>query len=497
MDSPVQIPFKSFIQLDSRSPTAIYLQIVFEFIKAIQLGFLPEGTKLPGSRILCKILCVNRNTLIKAFHDLESQGFIKISASKGTFILSSQKQVVKKDGIRSLQNELPVPVHFDFKKSNILDNPVEGSDLSLQFNDGLPDARLVHTDVLARLYVPKLKRNRNKGVWEQLQTQAHLNFKAQFCNYLNLTRGLKIAPLNLLTTTNHEISLFLVLKLLINAGDKVVVASPGYYFSNMSILDSGAQIISVSIDEEEINVINLREICKAHQIRVLYLTSVNLYPTTISLSAKRRIEILELAKEYGFIIIEDDYDFEFHFDNNTVLPLAAIDTYKSVVYIGSFAKSLPAGFGYGFVSATPDFIAELEKHQRILASGVDVIKEQVLTEWIEEGEVHRLAKKNKKIYKGRRDYFVELLYLKLEGLIKFQVPNQGLAVWIEWLPSFSLIKFQKKCLDNGLFLPKTTLYQNKNLIATRLGFGSLNEQEMENAVEILQKSIAELLIEVR
>ena len=180
-----------------------------------------------------------------------------------------------------------------------------------------------------------------------------------------------------------------------------------------------------------------------------------------------------------------------------MLPLAAIDTYKSVVYIGSFAKSLPAGFGYGFVSAPPDFIAELEKHQRILASGVDVIKEQVLTEWIEEGEVHRLAKKNKKIYKERRDYFVELLHLKLEGLIKFQVPNQGLAVWIEWLPSFNLIKFQKKCLDNGLFLPKTTLYQNKNLIATRLGFGSLNEQEMENAVEILQKSIAVVLIDIR
>ena len=78
MDSPVQIPFKSFIQLDAKSATAIYLQIVFEFIKAIQLGFLPEGTKLPGSRILCKLLSVNRNTLIKAFHDLESQGFIKI-----------------------------------------------------------------------------------------------------------------------------------------------------------------------------------------------------------------------------------------------------------------------------------------------------------------------------------------------------------------------------------------------------------------------------------
>ena len=70
MDSPVQIPIKSFIQLKPKDDIALYLQLVFEFIKAIQTGYLPEGTKLPGTRILCKLLSVNRNTLIKAFDDL-------------------------------------------------------------------------------------------------------------------------------------------------------------------------------------------------------------------------------------------------------------------------------------------------------------------------------------------------------------------------------------------------------------------------------------------
>ncbi|RYE23594.1 MAG: aminotransferase class I/II-fold pyridoxal phosphate-dependent enzyme [Sphingobacteriaceae bacterium] len=278
MDSPVQIPFKSFIKLDTSSSTSIYLQIVFEFIKAIQLGLLPEGTKLPGTRILCKLLGINRNTLIKAFQDLESQGFIEISPSKGTFILSNQKQIVKKENTSSLQIDLDAPVDFNFKRSIILDNPIEISELPLQFNDGLPDARLIHTDVLARLYVSKLKRNRSK----QLLAQTHLDFKKQFSNYLNLTRGLKIAPSNLLTTSNHEISLYMVLRLLISAGDKVVVASPGYYLSNMTILDSGAEIVSVSVDQEGIDTQHLRKICNEQQIRILYLTSINHYPTTIS-----------------------------------------------------------------------------------------------------------------------------------------------------------------------------------------------------------------------
>ena len=175
------------------------------------------------------------------------------------------------------------------------------------------------------------------------------------------------------------------------------------------------------------------------------------------------------------------------------MPLAALDSNERVVYIGSFGRSLPAGFGYGFIAAPADFIKELEKHQNILEPGIDVIKEQVLTDWIKEGEVHRLSKKNKKIYKERRDYFVALLKEKLEGKIKFQVPLRGLAIWVEWLDDFNLIKLQKQCAINGLFLPKTVLYQTKNLTATRLGFGHFDPSEMENAVTILRQSLDTIL----
>jgi GntR family transcriptional regulator/MocR family aminotransferase len=141
------------------------------------------------------------------------------------------------------------------------------------------------------------------------------------------------------------------------------------------------------------------------------------------------------------------------------------------------------------VAAPSEFILELEKHQNILEPGIDVLKEQVLSEWINEGEVHRLSKKNKKIYKERRDYFVSLLNEKLSSKIKFKVPLRGLAVWIEWLDKFNLITLQKECAVNGLFLPKTILYQTKDLTATRLGFGHLEKEEMEKAVSILCQSI--------
>ena len=398
MDSPVQIPFKRFIQLKPKEATAIYLQIVFEFIKAIQTGLLPEGTKLPGTRVLCKLLAVNRNTLIKAFHDLEMQGFIEILPNRGVYILSDQKPGHKiKARARSGENVSDSRISFTFKRSSVLENPLEVSALPYQFNDGLPDLRLVHTDVLARLYVSKLKRRKNIKAWEQIHIQSHSQFKQQFSNFLNLTRVMRIATSNLLTTISHETSLYLVTKLLISPGDKVIVASPSYYQSNMTLSDSGAQIISIPIDEEGISTSHLRQVCEGQNIRLLYLTSNYHYPTTVVLSAKRRMEILELSSLYGFVIIEDDYDFDFHYDNNPILPLAALDSNERVVYIGSFGKSLPSGFAYGFITAPAAFIAELQKHQNILEPGIDIIKEQVLTDWIQEGEVYRLLKKNKKI----------------------------------------------------------------------------------------------------
>ncbi|WP_443947133.1 PLP-dependent aminotransferase family protein [Pedobacter sp. AW1-32] len=491
MNSPVQIPLKSFIQLKPKNGTPVYLQIVFEFIKAIQLGLLPEGTKLPGTRVLCKEFSINRNTLIKAFQDIEAQGFIEIKPNAGTYILSVQQNRIK--GSADLKTAETEPyVGFTFKQSSILESPLEVSNLPIQFNDGMPDLRLVHTDVLGKLYVSKLKRQKTSKSWAEISTLAHQNFKLQFTNFLNLTRGIRISSEKLLTTGSHEASLYLVIKLLISPGDKVVVATPSYYLSNMTLSDSGAQIVSIPMNDDGIDTVQLRKICKSQTIRILYLTSGYHYPTTIALSAKNRIEILEMATLYNFVILEDDYDFDFHHDNNPILPLSAFDSNERIVYIGSFARSLPMGFGYGFVVASKVFIQELEKHQNILEPGIDVIKEQVLTDWIQDGEVHRLSKKNRKVYKERRDHFISLLDNKLGGKISYQVPARGLAVWVEWLKPINLVQLQKKCAANGLFLPKTILYQTKNIRATRLGFGNMNLLEMENALELLKKSVEEL-----
>jgi GntR family transcriptional regulator/MocR family aminotransferase len=114
------------------------------------------------------------------------------------------------------------------------------------------------------------------------------------------------------------------------------VAELSYFSANMIFQKSGARIQSIPIDEEGLCIDSLIEICKEQTPRMVYVTPHHHYPTTVSLSSKRRLALLELAKEKGFIIVEDDYDYDFQYEKLNNLPLAATDNSGMVVYVSSF-----------------------------------------------------------------------------------------------------------------------------------------------------------------
>ena len=287
-------------------------------------------------------------------------------------------------------------------------------------------------------------------------------------------------------------SIYIVSEILLSAGDTVLVGELSYFSVNMIFQKSKVNIQTIPIDDEGIDVQEVRKICKKQNIRMLYLTPHHHYPTTVMLSAQRRLELLKLSQEYGFIILEDDYDYDFNYDKSPILPLASADTNGMVIYIGSFGKSLVPGFRPGF-SVAP---GQLMKGMRTCFGSIDrpgdVLMEPVLGEMIAEGEINRYLKKSLKIYKERRDYFTTLLEQQLSEYLDFKKPLGGLAVWMKWKSPVNLMQLSHHCNKDNLFIPKTLLYQNKNLTAMRLGFGNLSIEEMEKSIEILSKNVKTL-----
>lgn len=493
MDSPVVIPYKSFIKIDRDSEVSVYMQISNQLINAIQRGFLPFGTKLPGTRAMSRILEVHRNTAVSVYDELFAQGWVESFPNRGTFIIG--KNEVQPSGLKTFEKKhlenYPKRTGFSFKISNILDNPFEQSHCEYIFNDGIPDIRLTQIDQHSRIYSSILKRKAHKtGQYNQDGSEF---FKQHLSKYLNLSRGLPISKNNLLITRSTEMSIYIVSEILLSEGDTVLVGELSYFSVNMIFQKAGVDIKAVPIDHEGIHVEEVRKICQRQKIRMLYLTPHHHYPTTVTLSAQRRLELLQLAEEFGFIILEDDYDYDFHYDKSPILPLASADTNGMVVYIGSFGKSLAPGFRTGFIVAPENLMVEMRKYLGIIDRQGDILMEHVLGEMIAEGEISRYLKKSLKIYQERRDCFASILQENLNGLLHFEKPSGGLALWLEWQVPVNLMELSRNCARNNLFIPKTLLYQNKNLTAMRLGFGNLNREEMEKSLGIFSDSVKKIL----
>jgi GntR family transcriptional regulator/MocR family aminotransferase len=133
-------------------------------------------------------------------------------------------------------------------------------------------------------------------------------------------------------------------------------------------------------------------------------------------------------------------------------------------------------------------ISEAKNYLQIVDKQGDLIQEQLLSELIYEGEIHRLLKKNTVIYKSRFDYTFDCLKRYFDDFIQIKKPSGGLAIWIEFNPSISLIQLAEQVSKLDVFLPKTILYQDKNTCAIRFGFGHLNEEEIEIVVNRLKQA---------
>jgi GntR family transcriptional regulator/MocR family aminotransferase len=488
-DGPVNTLLKKQIHFDKSSGSPVYIQISEQIIHAIQQNYLEKDTLLPGTRIFSQLIQVHRNTAVAVYNELASQGWVKIIANKGTFVVKPEQKTAT---IKASSNQKGAVYNsaertgFHLETSFNLASTQEFSEAKYELNEGQPDLRLHPIHEFSKWYAASMKRKSLITKWNK-KTRFSV-FENQLCNYLNATRGFHIKPKNLISTRSTEMGLYIISQLLIRQKDIVLVGDLSNYAANMIFQQSGATIKKIPLDEQGLNVDFIKTHFVKGTIRCVYLCANRDYPTTVSLSAERRLQLLQLAKEYQFAIIEDDFDYDFQFEGLANLPMASSDPNGMVVYLGRLGQSLFPNFQTGFVVAPQNLIAEAKNYLQIIDRQGDLIQEQMLSELIYEGEIHRLLKKNILVYKKRRDFLCQCLEENFKDTIQYKKPTGGLALWIQFTTVISLVQLSEQASKYDLFLPKTILYQDKETCAIRLGFGHLNEEEIEIIVKKLKQA---------
>jgi GntR family transcriptional regulator/MocR family aminotransferase len=486
------LPWKTIIQWDADCDTPIYLQIANSVIQEMKKGRLGPGTKIPGTRQMSELLKVHRKTIVRSYEELDAQGWIEMLPSKGTFTSKEFPEINPRrfSGRMKDVNAFPAQTGYTVRINDSIRKAVSPHRNIIGFHDG-PDARLTPVEELGRAYKSVLTRMSSHQYLSYVETAGMPKFREVLSDYLNGSRGLKTCAENIMITRGTQQAIYLLAKVLLSPGDTVIVGDTNYYYADHVFEDAGANLTRIKVDEQGIDVDAIEKLCNRKKIRALYITSHHHYPTTVTLSASRRIKLLALAEKFGFIIIEDDYDYDFHYCSSPILPLVSADTKGMVIYIGTMSKSIAPAIRTGYIIAPVNLIVELARIRQLVDTQGDPIMELAIAELFQDGTIKRHMKKALNEYHCRRDFLCDYLQKKLKDIIDFKIPDGGMAIWAKFDKSVPLPALTEKLRVKEIILSNGLVHHNSvvTLNATRIGFAFMNIKEAENAVNIMTRII--------
>ena len=477
----------ALISINKDSSTPIYIQISNAITEQIRKGSMVSGAKLPGTRVLAKSLGVHRKTVVAAYDELLAQGWLESHGARGTFV--SHKLPVVRPVALNKDNSTPQrevnKAGFPFTKNpNLALLVIKGSN-QLAFNDGFPDVRLAPFEALSRAYRSVLRHGYRKNLLFYADLFGEMSLRQAMVDYLRETRGLPIGVENVMITRGSTMAIFLTAQSVITSGEVMVVGEISYNSANLIFKNAGAKLVTVPVDEWGLDVDAMEDICKKQRVRMVYVTPHHHYPTTVTMPAERRLRLLQLAQTYNFCILEDDYDFDFHYDCNPIIPLAGADTGGHVIYVGSLCKAISPALRVGFAVGPSEVIEGMGQMRRILDRQGDNMLEAAVAMLFRDGDLKRHLKKAQKTYHHRRDVFCDMLDSQLSNAVEFTKPTGGMAVWAKFDQRLPLPDLSKRAKKKGLYISDGQGYA-PGMNATRLGFASLTEEEMERGMGILR-----------
>ncbi len=485
------LPFSTLIAVDRASAVPVFKQVANSLIELIKNGKIKPCYQLPASRDMALMLQLNRTTIVAAYEEMQVQGWLEVIKRKGNFVaqhlpVTSPKSFEMSTREKSLSGDQKI-----FYKQIAVRPPLTRKlkPSQLMISDGYPDPRIAPLDLIVDRYRFLSGRTNvhNRLLTDGAQGSALL--RTELAQFLSKTRALDITPEQLLVTHGAQLAISVAASMILQPGSTVVVGDLNYPLADRLFEQLGAKIIKVKVDNDGIDVDAIEHICQQSVPGLLYIIPHHHHPTTVTLSAERRVKLLDIIRRYRFPVIEDDYDYDFHYENAPILPLASAEHNNYVLYIGSISKTLSPTVRMGYLIGGADFIWQASKLKQVLDIRGDVLFEESVGYLFKSGEMQRHLRKSVKLYKSRRDDFCEILNASFGNKVNFNVPKGGMAVWTLFDPEYSIPQLSERLAAQGIYLNDGSIYQYKDDVnAMRLGFASLDAHEMQSFAKALKKS---------
>ena len=293
-------------------------------------------------------------------------------------------------------------------------------------------------------------------------------------------------------TSSSQQGIDVCTRVLVDPGDVILTSSPSYLGALQSFRSYRADIRGVShIDD----VVSFREayvqvieqaMSEGKRIKFLYMIPDFQNPSGESLTLEERKMFVDLARKYGFLIVEDSPYRELRYEGEDIPTMYSIDP-DVVIHLGSFSKIFAPGFRLGWAIAHPEILDKIYVCKQSLDLCPPVFDQYVAAEFLRNGSLDLNLSKSIELYKGKRDLLLSLLEKHMPEGVRWTHPEGGLFLFLTMPEGFDAVKFYDTALDAVVAYVAGEFFHpdgsGKNTM--RMNFSFMSPEKITDGVRLL------------
>src|SRR5262245_21584139 len=482
------------IALDRTSATPLYRQIYEGYRGAILERRLRAGQRMPSTRGLAEELGLSRIPVLNAFEQLIAEGYLEARTGDGTYVSSSLPLQKNERGSNPPEAGTPLATRNRLRRASSISSELPGR--LPWFGPGAFTVGHASADEFPFATWTRLLSRQAHKLTARMLRYSHAfgyePFREAVADYLRTTRAMRCETDQIMVVGGSQQALTIATRALLDPGDEAWIEEPGYHGAQAALALAGAQAVPVPVDDEGLSV--EAGIARAPRARVALVTPSHQYPLGATMSAARRLQLLNWAGSRGAWIVEDDYDSEYRYESLPLGALQGIDRDGRVVYIGTFSKVLFPSLRIGYVVVPPDLVERFANVRRAMDICPPVFMQAVLTDFLREGHFALHIRRMRRRYRERRSVLVEAIRAVLGDEFKVLGEQAGMHLVVELPGGLEDQALAKAAGDVELWtMPLSWCYEGRPLKqGLVLGYGGSTVPEIRAGVRRLGEVIASL-----
>ena len=471
----------------------LYRWLYDELRSAILAGRLHPGARLPATRDLAAQYGISRPTIVSAFEQLHSEGYVEGKVGSGTYVSETLPdellQVPRaKSTARARRHAIPLSAYA--RRLQPLARREPGP--ARAFRASQPALDAFPMNLWAQVATRRLRRV-SARLLAGGEALGYRPLREAVAEYLNTSRGVKCTADQVLIISGVQQALDRAAHLLLNPGDPVWMEEPGYPGAAVVFRAVGAKICAVPVDSEGLNLEAGRRRWQQQHPRLVYVTPAHQFPLGVTMSLRRRLSLLEWARRSRTIIFEDDYDSEYRYSGRPIPALQGLDRAAVVIFAGSFTDVLFPALRLAYLVVPSDMVDIFAAAESVSTHHPPLIDQAILCDFIREGHFARHVRRMRELYAERLSVLAESSRERLGGLLEIPPVEAGLRT-VGWLQGGrSAERAAQAAAKHDVEVVPLSRYawgrvRRDGLV---LGFAAVDGREIRRGVEQLARALEE------